>query len=321
MAAAEPLLSQINSPDGMQPLYLDRRYRALWPGIEARAGGNLAGLQASFVREVRREWTEADDFTTATNYARVLARAGAYSAVVALFKPALDASTATDEHEGTPFLVPVVARALANLGRFDEAGALIDKAKASWPKESPGLGLNFDAARLRLAVARRQWSEVDRRATDFLTTAARLGPEINADPVMTVKAVRVCALHRLGRDAESVVDVADVIAARDRLPGAALTVYACTGDRAKARALLIASLDDDDQRAFALNFLQPPGPPEVEEMPDELAFAAALRADPAIRSKAEAVGRLLPAPIARELPPGFDPFAPTRAMSVGPGST
>ena len=309
LAGAEASISVIGDPSDMLTLLIDRRYQALWTGLERWGGPGLEAQSRRYLEELRREWAESGDFKSAANYARVLAAAREYGTVVALFAPMFERPdlAATSDME---FLAPVVARALAAVGREGDGARLLARVSALFPADGSGRDLNLLAASMTTDANALRWAAVVPRATEFLNRARIAGPAVNRSAVLQVLAVRGCAHWRLGHRPEAERDMAEVLIAQALQPAAAWRVLLCRGDEAAQRAFLLARLADEDTRGWALRVAQPPGQPSPTAL-DRIEHAAGerMRRDPAFVAAVAKVGRVLPHPIGDRLPVGFDPFA------------
>lgn len=121
---------------------------------------------------------------------------------------------------------------------------------------------------------------------------------------------RACALEKLGRTVEVAPVAANVEAAANALPVAALNLYTCRGDVRGAKALILRVLTRPGSRAEVLTLLQP-DVPDAGEQPmsrETRLFHDTLRQDAEVRAAVAKVGRLLPYPPAPVLPEGFDPL-------------
>ena len=314
------LVTTIGDLDDLLTLYIDRRYAPLWPRIAEWAGADLAAQSRRYLDELRGDWAAAADFDTATPYARRLSRLEAYPAVVSLFLPMFDAIDtgaavpAEARAAGAPrgegvFLAPIVARALAHQGRYDEARALLARVATTVPADDQGNGLNLDGAYLQLAAMETDWPQVLTRADVFLDRAKRYGSNVNRASVLLVKAWQACALARTGQSAAAEPVTAEVLLDEALVPGAAMQMYVCRGDQAAARALVIRRLADETTRDWALRYVQPTGSATTTPL-DRLTDPVddAVRTAPDVVAAATRVGRILPNPVSVGLPQGFDPF-------------
>lgn len=322
VTAAAGLVADVIDPDDLKGLYIDQRYRALWPAIDRWAGRDFVSAQGRFLREVRREWLAARDPDSATAYARQLFAIGRYQEVVTLFMPMLAADQLREYEDGVMFLAPIVSNALAHLGRTADAAALLERVEALMPTESAGLRLNLSAAKITQAMSLQNWAEVLTRSDRWLADARKLGAEINQSAVMRIAGYRACALFNTGRVSEADAEIVMVAAAQTTPLGTKLELYRCRQDKERARALVLTALADEHARHWALQMLQPskPDPLAMPLEKDRLVFVDRLRADPTIRAAVAKVGRLLDRPVLTDLPPGFDPLAEGPQAPIDPDS-
>lgn len=313
-------VTAIGDPDDLLTLYIDRRYTVLWPRIAEWAGSDLADQSRRYLEELRGDWVAADDFRTATPYARRLASLGAYDVVVSLFKPMFERVRPGGEQEDFEFLAPIVARSLAVLGQGTEARALLAKAAAAIPAEDGGNALNIEGSYMTLATIGMDWPQVVAHADTFLARAHSLGSNVNRSAVVQVQAWRACALERAGRAAEAQLATAEVLLTQAVAPDPAMDMHLCRGDVGAARALVFAGLADENTRGWALRFVQPvPGRARtpLERLMEPV--AQAVRTAPDVVAAANRVGRILPQPVAASVPAKFDPYrARPRLKPLGP---
>ncbi len=319
---SEALLSvtAISDPDDLLSLFIDQSYAMLWPRITEWAGPDLAAQSRRYLEELRGEWAAADNFDTATAYARELAKLEAYAAVEALFLPMFDRVRPGAELEGVEFLAPIVARSLAVLGRGAEARALLAKVAGAMPTDSGANALNIDGAYVTLAAIKVDWPEVIVRADTFLARAQNLGSDVNTSAVIQTKAWQACALWRTGRTAEAQQISAEVSLAEAVAPNSVMNMILCRGNSVAARALIIARLADETTRDWALRFVQPvPAPLSTPLALLTHPVAQATRTAPDVVAAVKRSGRILTRPVNAKLPKGFDPFrAQPTSTPAGP---
>jgi hypothetical protein len=310
-------VTAIGDPNDLLLLYLDKRYRLLWPRIAEWAGPDLDDQSRRYLEELRGAWIATDDFETAAPYARRLASLGAHQTVVTLFLPMLDRLSPERSIVGAEFIAPVVARALVRVGREPEARALLTKVATAMPKNDTGNDLNITGAMMLIDSTAARWPETIAQADLFLRRAQQLKSTINASATLQVRSMRACALSKLGRESEAQEDVAAVLLGEALLPGPAMQLHLCRGDVSAARALLIRRLADDATRGWALAFVQPSerDPFSAYERMTQ-PVAEQVRAASDVRSAASTVGRFLPHPVLTGLPKGFDPFRAPRPSGV-----
>lgn len=317
---ARTLLPNVANPQQMAQLWVDRRFAPLWPAIAQLGGPSLSQLHARYLTAVRGEWQRERDAETATNYARLLVAARDYRSVVSLFRPLIERDQADTDDPHIWFLVPVVARALAETGRPDEGRALLQKLdRRAVP--SAAMRLNATGNLANLSHLTQRWEDAATQAGEWLSLAKRFGPEVNNSAILQVSALRACALAKTGRAAEAAPLVGELMLQQRAVPQPALTYRLCVGDVAGVRSLIVDRLSEEGTRGWALGLAQPAGPPG--DLPEELAEHAVLEAarrDPAVRAAVAPVGRILPGPVAVGLPPGFDPDGADPARPPHPDS-
>lgn len=303
-------MSGIGDPSDVAALLIDRRYERLWPVVERWAGPGLEAQSLRWFEELRREWAESGDFRTAASYARALVVAKEHTAVVTLFLPMYDRSSLAKDTEGMEFLAPMVARSLAALGREDEGRRLLERVASLLHGDMSGRDLNPPAALVTTDANALRWADVAPRASDFLTRAQAAGPAVNRSAALQVLAMRGCAYWHLGRRAEAEVDMAEVLLAQAVSPGAAWRVLVCRGDEQAQRALVLARLQDEETRGWALGLAQPiEGAASTPLDRIERAAVERVRRAPEVMAAIEKVGRVLPRSVGDRLPVGFDPYA------------
>jgi hypothetical protein len=307
---AQLAVTMIGDPEDLLTLYIDKRYTALWPRIAEWAGPDLAGQSRRYLEELRADWQAADDFETAAPYARRLAKLQAYTVINTLFLPMFDRLRPGVDAPGAETLAPVVSRSLMLQGRATEARAVLAKVAAAMPADDQGNTLNIDAAYVTLATMQADWRDVVTRADTFLARARSLGTNVNQSAVIQVQAWRACALSRLNSTAEAEKAAAVVALSEALQPSAAMNLYICRGDSARARALVISRLADELTRGWALHFVQPVRPDAVVTPLDDIMIIvqATVRSAPDVVAAANRVGRILPQPANAVLPSGFEPF-------------
>lgn len=322
-AEAVQIVTSVTDPEDLLAMYIDRRFAPLWPRIAEWAGADLAQQSRRYLEELRRDWATTSDFDTATPYARQLASADAYDAVVKLFLPTFDRLGGNGAADGAVMLAPIVARSLYRVGRAAEALALLGKVAATLPAYDGGTGLNIDGTYITLAAMNADWPQVIALADRFLMRAESLGDNVDRTSSRAVLSWRVCALWRTGKIDAAQQGTAELLLVKAISPGPALHVLLCRGDIAAARALMVSRLEDETTRGWALRFVQPHRPDRstpLDRLLDPL--RQAVRTAPDVVAAANRVGRILPQPIGTDLPAGFDPFRalPTQ-HGAGPDAT
>ena len=302
-------VTAIGDPEDLLTIYVDNRYKSLWPRIAEWAGPDLSAQTMRYLKELRGDWVAADNFITATPYARRLSTMHAKAAVVSIFLPMLEDLKPNENNEAAELLAPIVARSLAEVGRETEARTMLQNVKGKMSPDNVSNALNIDAAYLTLATAIANWPLVITEADGFLSKAKSLGTSVNRSASMQVQAWRACALLHTGQMAAAELATAEVALDERLAPGPAMNMFLCRGETAAARALLIRRLSDETTRSWALRFVQPHHIDSATPL-DRLMEpqAQAVREAPDVVAAANQVGRILPTPLGTTLPEGFDPF-------------
>lgn len=313
-ADAVAAVPTVGDPDDLVAMFVDKRYAALWPRITEWSGGSFDAPARRYLEELRSDWNAADDFLTATPYARELASAQAYDAVVALFLPMFDRAYPDGYGQGAETLAPIVARSLTAVGRGADGQALLARVAAKLARDAGANALNIDAAYVTLTAGAGDWAQALTRADTFLARAKRFGPGINSGAIIGIQSYRACALHRLGRAAEAERAEAEVMFAAATRPARVADMLACMEDEAALRQFVVARLADEDTRRWALRWVQPyVGDPRVplDRLTDPVHNR--VRTNPEVITAATRVGRILPAPVGGHLPTGFEPYHTPRS--------
>lgn len=247
---ARTLADQVLDPADLLQMLVDRRYAALWPAVAAAAGPGLEGARERFVATARAAYEARPDAGRRRMLAGVLERTGHADEALAALRATLaePAGPGRDDwyHASAAVRVPHL---LARAGGGD-ADALLAPMRAELAggtvADHPELGNvvpNLALAQIALG-----------RPADALATLDRypLGTVESPAAGAFVLAIRACALHRLGREAEAgplLVEVAGAFASNAEANTIATN---CAGDAdARARAW-IARVRDPGQRAVAL---------------------------------------------------------------------
>jgi tetratricopeptide (TPR) repeat protein len=203
----------------------------------------------------------------------VLARAGASDAFA-------------DAGEELAWTMDYRARALAQLGRYDEALAQLQAAAERPEYGRPNVSQSIDLAGLLWSLG---------RAPEAEAVADRvLALELSPYGRMKAEAVRGCARALAGDQAGLAQSLAFLEAHQADAPRALQDALICTGDLAGAARLYVDRLSDPERRAAALAELQDYAQPPVMT-PLERGFARRLllvRARPEVRAAIAKVGRI-----------------------------
>jgi tetratricopeptide (TPR) repeat protein len=277
----------------------NKQYQALWPDIERWAGPTLQRQWAIYLNEARERWFASKALETAHDYAQALASAGQYETLVREIGPFLERKLNPNDEEPI-FIVSVVARALAQQGKWEEADGYFAKAQQIWPLESSANAINIAANRGRYLLLAGRNAEALKQMDAAIAQGRRW--EVNPDALASMQHYRACILHELGRDAEARVSIALSLAVEFSVYRARL--HLCMDNPEAARTTLVNSLRDPAARDAIILFVQKSDKPPFPSAYGRKTYSAAdsIRSDPVLRAKVEEYGRVLPFSVKESAP-------------------
>lgn len=300
VAGAGDLLSYIDDPQMIENLLVQKRYSALWPKVEDRAGEHLSRVRASSVANAEQDYLNApDDHEKLQTYINALRHAGRPDDAIALRSklPATrDAMAKADEQLG--WAVNNVALALHEAGRADEADQLFAMLNAA-PMDKAGWRVSMIINRLELLVAD---GKFDKAAT--LLDATELSAKNDGSDYarQLVRRLKYCTMSSLGRKDEAAKILPDVMAHAGDAAQPTVEGLLCAGEVDKAEQLTIKTLNDPrattaKKRQFEEDFVRGLQPvPLTSDDPSVWANKLAmLRQRPAIAAAYDRLGRDMPA--------------------------
>jgi tetratricopeptide (TPR) repeat protein len=294
VAGARALIPELVDPQQTYSMLASNRYRPLWPDLEKWAGPKMARQWELYLTEARSRWSASHAPDAAGAYLDALLSAGRYSDVAKDLLPIFLSNLDKNEDYDLIFDVARVARALGELGRWNDVRALYALAEQTWPlgKDINALNITGNEARYLLYMGEptRALDLIDRTIAE----ANRKPESINPDAVVGMHRVRTCILHELGRSAEAGTSL--VIAAEDGDTQSAVELRLCIGDLAGAREALLRALADESHRDAAIALLQRDGTP-LPKSAFELRLRKGwdnLRADRKLLAELAKYGRVLP---------------------------
>lgn len=248
---AQALADQVIDPGDLLDMLVDRRYAALWPAVAASAGPGLEGARERFVATARAAYEAHPDAGRRRMLAGILDRTGHADEAIALLRATLAEPAGPGRDDWYRAAAAVrLPHLLARAGGSD-ADALLAPMRA----ELAGGGAVADHPELGNVVPNLALAQIALgRPADGLATLDRypLGQVESPAAGAFVLAIRACALHRLGRDAEAAPLLAQVAGAFAGNAQANMIAVDCTGDAdARARAW-IARVGDPRLRGSAL---------------------------------------------------------------------
>ena len=294
VAAARDHVTRLVAPAHLQALLLDNRYRELWPDLETWGGSRQERQWPPYLAELKAQFATSGEPVAALRYAEALRAAGHYRTIAREIGPLFDRSLDPQEDYDLLWVAPMVADALARLGRWAEIEPMFDRAARTWPLGSDANALNIAGNRARFMLlagdARASADALDRVIED----AGRHGGQVSRNALATMHLHRACALQEAGREHETVASAAEVLGAGD--PTLAAGLHLCFGQHAAARAALIAGLANEATRSSVLWYAQRSDAPPVQSDYGRRMAARlqALKEDASLLRAVAQYGRVLP---------------------------
>lgn len=293
VAAAKAMVPYLARPDDSYALLAERKYADLWPSIEEWAGPRLEKQWTLYLTNTRARWVSSGNTDDLRHYASALREAGASSLLISEVAPALSDEIDKAGNDGLVFSVAPTAAAFAMENRWDDAFALMDRAGKRWPndKHANALNIGFNVARLleEQGKAAQAVAAFDRSKR----SAQKFGGHVSSNVFAQVERHRVCALHKLGRNAE--VSSAQLYTMKLSAYNQ-VAMQLCLDNPDAAKENLLRDLSISARRSSAISAMQPDTSGwYVGSIPYERAQALkALQSDPALLAALKPVGRVLP---------------------------
>lgn len=316
LTGAEELVSKIASPSNFLRLLTEKKFAALRPSVADWAGPQLEKQWPIYLGQARAEWEASRDPDAGGSYAQALALAGHDQTIISTFLPLFQPPIDTKGLGDLAFLAPIVASALAHLGRWDEAYQILDDLVAAWPADHGPNILNATANRARLLAEQGRFKEAVAAFDAVLKDVEKWGG-INVGAFTVIHLHRACAQQQLGRGPQEVTSSVIVMNRRLEDPISVAHLHLCRDDHEAARQTLIEGLENEATRGQVLERLQP-----RHNLPAKSEFALRmaerwdkLRSDPRLTAAAEKHGRILTWPINVAVQPGSDARAGDQALN------
>lgn len=253
--AARPMLASITEPRLFFRFLADRRYAALWPDLERRAGPNMSAVFDANIARTRAILAgDPEDVEKLSDLVLALDEAGRYSEVLSLtegFAAPAKLATLGEYHF---FALDSRVNALDGLGREAEASALFD-AMAAIPFDAKKNGwlVNFVTNRSGRLARMGEWEKTLEASERAAFVANQYGSPYARQ---IIAADRACALAALGRKGELQPLLAKMDENRADDSPAAVQAMQCAGRGDRAAEIAIEALRDRDLRSDILRNLQ-----------------------------------------------------------------
>ena len=307
VAQAAGLVPHLVDPRDAYILLTQNRAQPLWEQIEEWAGPRQERLWPTYLREMRAQWTASRDQQLARDYIQALEQTHRYQQMIDDFLP-LFSNPDRERDYDLQWIAVHLSNALARLDRWDEAEEIFTRSLRVWPAGSDANALNLLANRARLRYYRGDSAGAVADLRTAIADARRRRGEVSRNALIPMHFFLACALRELGRDAEAVPSIANVVGGGNSRMAAQL--HLCFGRHDAARDVLLDALADEDQRAQVIEFLQienePPMPSHIGRTIHER--RQALREDERLIAALAPHGRVLP----YRLGAGATPRAVTR---------
>lgn len=291
IAGATDLLQYIDEPQLIKDLLVRKRFAALWPAVEARAGPHLENVRNSSTSKARIAYDAEPADTQKLHFlVYALRHAGRLDEAIALSSklPATsEAMAAADEQMG--FAVNHVALSLYSAGRPDEADqlfALLNNA----PMTSGRWRVSTKINRLMLLVGAGKVAQALPLLDD---TEASARDDGNDYARQLVRAFKYCTMSGLGKTDEAAKLLPELMNHAEDARSATIDGLVCAGKVDEAEKFALVSLANDDFESSFVGQLQSNRFKSDNPSVWEKGWKA-LRQRPAIAKEFERLGRDMP---------------------------
>ena len=252
VAGAQDLLRYIDEPGAVQTLLVQKRYAALWPALEERAGPHLQKVIASSVSNAERAYAaDPSDPEKLALLVEAYRGSGRLDDAIAL-RSKLPA-TFVNARIQTGWAANGIALALNAKGRIEEADRLFaDIIEAEHTGGTWRISMKVN--RVESLIFDGQFE----RALPLLEpTQAAAQKEGNPYAQQLVRRLRYCAYHRLGQADKASAILPELLAKASDSPAATIDGLLCAGRVEDAEKVALAALADEAFEAQFVRMLHP----------------------------------------------------------------
>jgi hypothetical protein len=300
---ARALVPQLVSPLHQRALLIDNRFQPLWQDIETWGGPRQERQWPLYLAELKARYEASNDLEAARRYADALHAANHDATLARLLGPLFARPLDRVRDDELLWVAPVLADALARLGRWSEIETMFAHAERTWPLGRYANAINVAGNRARLRLDAGDAAAALAGLEAVIANAMQHEGEVSRDALAAMHYYRACALQELGRGHQALHSVAAVLGAGQ--PTLAASLHLCFGRPDAARAALIAGLANEETRDAVLAFAQPSAarPMQSDYGRRTHALVEGLRRDPALATAVRRYGRILPYAASAGAPP------------------
>ena len=285
---ARRFLAAVASPASLHLILIDNRLAPLREDALVKGGPRLERAWREFMAKSRDDWFERGDALSAVAYVEALKQANQYDRLVEMFQGRFTRGYNCPSDLVARSIAPDLVDALAKSGRWSRAEDVIRRSGGISP-------VVYGSMLLERGEFGRAGALFDRS----LKAAPAPEDQDDAKAIAWLQAADDCAAAGNGHIAGSRFDpkLLDV--------AARMFVLLCTNREAEARNALLAALEDEDERADALRWMQPFADPQVQSdfRKQMSARIRSLQGDPAVRAAVARYGVVLDWPLTAAVPP------------------
>lgn len=283
-------LEKITDADNLLSLMIDKKYKSIWPLVEAIAGSDLRRAMDRQVEDTKQSFEEdTSNFKRLNAYLHALRQAGHMQTALDVAEPYIrDWDTIEAEAGDALWTVNVYAYLLNDIGRYDEAVDLLQRINTLPIEDFP----DTISMRINQAIMLQSQARFDE--------ALELADSINQDYAsdfgdMFLDGVRSCSLFKLAQPekAQSILD--DMQQHKDKNIEAYTAAVLCTDDHDRLADLFLERLEDGNDREQTLKrfIIGKPAPHTATFNREAMTKLRGILATPKVRTVFEKYGRTI----------------------------